>query len=74
MIGACAYPVPVERVKNGYDYIIRGGKAMGREKRKVVLVGCGMVGMSYAYAMMNQQTTSTTLRFSLPIAFPPRII
>ena len=27
-----------------------------REKRRVVLVGCGMVGMSYAYAMMNQQT------------------
>lgn len=29
---------------------------MGSDKRKVVLVGCGMVGMSYAYAMMNQQT------------------
>ena len=27
-----------------------------REKRRVVLVGCGMVGMSYAYVMMNQQT------------------
>ena len=27
-----------------------------REKRRVVLVGCGMVGMSYAYAMLNQQT------------------
>ncbi|PNH18966.1 L-lactate dehydrogenase [Lachnospiraceae bacterium] len=29
---------------------------MAADKRKVVLVGCGMVGMSYAYAMMNQQT------------------
>lgn len=29
---------------------------MSADKRKVVLVGCGMVGMSYAYAMMNQQT------------------
>ncbi len=26
------------------------------EKRKVVLVGTGMVGMSYAYAMLNQNT------------------
>ena len=29
---------------------------MGKDKRRVVLVGCGMVGMSYAYAMLNQQT------------------
>lgn len=29
---------------------------MSVDKRKVVLVGCGMVGMSYAYAMLNQQT------------------
>ena len=27
---------------------------MKSDKRKVVLVGCGMVGMSYAYAMLNQ--------------------
>ena len=27
---------------------------MRADKRKVVLVGCGMVGMSYAYAMLNQ--------------------
>ena len=27
---------------------------MSNDKRKVVLVGCGMVGMSYAYAMLNQ--------------------
>lgn len=27
---------------------------MKNDKRKVVLVGCGMVGMSYAYAMLNQ--------------------
>ncbi len=29
---------------------------MRNDKRKVVLVGCGMVGMSYAYAMLNQNT------------------
>ena len=29
---------------------------MGKEQKKVVLVGCGMVGMSYAYAMLNQGT------------------
>ena len=29
---------------------------MEKDKRRVVLVGCGMVGMSYAYAMLNQQT------------------
>ena len=29
---------------------------MKSDKRKVVLVGCGMVGMSYAYAMLNQNT------------------
>lgn len=29
---------------------------MGIDNRKVVLVGCGMVGMSYAYAMVNQNT------------------
>ena len=29
---------------------------MIKEKRKVVLVGCGMVGMSYAYSMLNQAT------------------
>jgi len=27
---------------------------MKTDKRKIVLVGCGMVGMSYAYAMLNQ--------------------
>ena len=27
---------------------------MTTDKRKVVLVGCGMVGMSYAYALLNQ--------------------
>ena len=27
---------------------------MTTDKRKVVLIGCGMVGMSYAYAMLNQ--------------------
>lgn len=30
---------------------------MKTEKRKVVLVGCGMVGMSYAYALLNQNAT-----------------
>ena len=29
---------------------------MRSDKRRVVLVGCGMVGMSYAYAMLNQNT------------------
>lgn len=29
---------------------------MGKEQKKVVLVGCGMVGMSYAFAMVNQNT------------------
>jgi L-lactate dehydrogenase len=29
---------------------------MDSNVRKVVLVGCGMVGMSYAYAMLNQNT------------------
>lgn len=29
---------------------------MGIDNRKVVLVGTGMVGMSYAYAMLNQNT------------------
>ena len=24
------------------------------DKRKVALVGCGMVGMSYAYCLLNQ--------------------
>lgn len=27
---------------------------MTNDKRKVVLIGCGMVGMSYAYALLNQ--------------------
>ena len=27
---------------------------MTTDKRKVVLIGCGMVGMSYAYALLNQ--------------------
>ena len=27
---------------------------MERDQRKVVLVGTGMVGMSYAYALLNQ--------------------
>ena len=27
---------------------------MNSDKRKVVLIGCGMVGMSYAYALLNQ--------------------
>jgi len=30
------------------------GMKMKADKRKIVLVGCGMVGMSYAYAMLNQ--------------------
>ena len=29
---------------------------MSEEQKRVVLVGCGMVGMSYAYAMLNQNT------------------
>lgn len=29
---------------------------MRADKRKVVLIGCGMVGMSYAYALLNQNT------------------
>ncbi len=29
---------------------------MGIDNHKVALVGCGMVGMSYAYAMLNQNT------------------
>ena len=28
---------------------------------KVVLIGCGNVGMSYAYALMNQKTSVTEL-------------
>ena len=28
---------------------------MKTDKRKVALVGCGMVGMSYAYAMLKAQ-------------------
>ena len=27
---------------------------MKKDRRKVVLIGCGMVGMSYAYALLNQ--------------------
>ena len=27
---------------------------MSKDNRKVVLVGTGMVGMSYAYALLNQ--------------------
>lgn len=30
------------------------GDYMRNEERKVALVGCGMVGMSYAYSMLNQ--------------------
>ena len=29
--------------------------------RRVALVGCGMVGMSYAYALINQNTYVTEL-------------
>lgn len=29
---------------------------MFNDRKKVVIVGCGMVGMSYAYAMVNQNT------------------
>ena len=32
---------------------------MAADKRKVVLVGCGMVGMSYAYAMTVSYTHLT---------------
>ena len=31
-----------------------GGMDMSKDNRKVVLVGTGMVGMSYAYALLNQ--------------------
>ena len=30
-------------------------------KNKVVLVGCGNVGMSYAYALLNQRTNVNEL-------------
>ena len=36
------------------DYISEKGYKMYTDKRKVVLVGTGMVGMSYAYALLNQ--------------------
>ena len=26
------------------------------EKNKIVIIGCGNVGMSYAYALLNQKT------------------
>ena len=29
---------------------------MKTDRRKVVLIGTGMVGMSYAYSMLNQNT------------------
>ena len=29
---------------------------MKRDNRKIALIGTGMVGMSYAYAMLNQNT------------------
>lgn len=32
----------------------KGGTAMKIDKRKVVLIGTGLVGMSYAYALLNQ--------------------
>lgn len=34
--------------------VYRGNRKMKTEKRKVVLIGTGMVGMSYAYALLNQ--------------------
>ena len=30
-------------------------------KNKVVIIGCGNVGMSYAYALLNQKTPVTEL-------------
>ena len=30
-------------------------------KNKVVIIGCGSVGMSYAYALINQKTFVTDL-------------
>ncbi len=33
---------------------VMGGMDMSKDNRKVVLVGTGMVGMSYAYALLNQ--------------------
>ena len=32
----------------------KGGRAMRADNRKVVLIGTGMVGMSYAYSLLNQ--------------------
>ena len=32
----------------------KGMNRDSRDNRKVVVVGCGFVGMSYAYAMVNQ--------------------
>lgn len=34
--------------------VIKGEASMIHDKRKVALIGTGMVGMSYAYAMLNQ--------------------
>lgn len=38
---------------------------MGIDNRKVVLVGTGMVGMSYAYAMLNQNTCNELVLIDL---------
>ena len=40
---------------------------MGIDNRKVVLVGCGMVGMSYAYAMVNQNTCNELILSDLDV-------
>lgn len=41
---------------------------MGINNRKVFLVGCGMVGMSYAYAMVNQNTCNELVLNDLDMA------
>ena len=35
------------------------------EKRKVVLIGTGMVGMSYAYAILNQNLCDELVLISI---------
>ena len=39
-----------------------GGMDMSKDNRKVVLVGTGMVGMSYAYALLNQNACDELVR------------
>ena len=40
------------------------------DKRKIVLIGTGMVGMSYAYALLNQNLYNYLSNFPHFIGFP----